>query len=84
MDAFILPQVRTFCDILNDEKEKNMTELLSNMSFDIMGEMCFGKSFDMQKSEENRLVIRLIEGRFRRASVVCSFPSPPTPPLTQC
>jgi len=40
------------------------------MSFDIMGDLCFGKTFSMQTREDNRFVTELISGRVRNDSVV--------------
>jgi cytochrome P450 len=74
MESFILPQVRTFCELLAESGQKgktmNMSKMSNYMSFDIMGDLCFGKTFSMQTREDNRFVTELISGRVRNDSVV--------------
>jgi hypothetical protein len=47
-----------------------MSKMSNYMSFDIMGDLCFGKTFSMQTREDNRFVTELISGRVRNDSVV--------------
>jgi len=74
MEAFILPQVRKFCELLAESGKKgivnNISQMSNYMSFDIMGDLCFGKTFSMQTREDNRFVTELISGRVRNDSVV--------------
>ncbi|KAL2067540.1 hypothetical protein VTL71DRAFT_1965 [Oculimacula yallundae] len=74
MERYILANVRTFCDKLGAkpalvEKSgakgqwsvaQNMADWANYLTFDVMGDLCFGKAFEMLEHEENRHVIDLI------------------------
>lgn len=74
MEKYILANVRTFCSKLgarptlfgkvNAKGEwglaQNMADWCNYLTFDVMGDLCFGKAFEMLEHEENRHVIDLI------------------------
>jgi cytochrome P450 len=62
----------------NDEKAsaspvKNVSRLASYLTFDVMGELCFGKSFGMLTHPDIRFVSMLIDSAAHRHSVVGSY-----------
>ncbi|TVY82613.1 Cytochrome P450 monooxygenase apf7 [Lachnellula suecica] len=67
MEKYILGNVRTFCARLGETqgekgwgKPQNMADWCNYLTFDVMGDLCFGKAFEMLEHEENRHVIDLI------------------------
>jgi cytochrome P450 len=75
MERYVLGNIRTFCEKLGTqpstqvlgEKESNGWSVAQNMAdwcnyltFDVMGDLCFGKAFEMLEHKENRHVIDLI------------------------
>lgn len=72
MENHILAHVRQFCENLGSRtlsdgsdsqkwtEAKNMSELPDYLAFDVMGDLCFGKAFDMQTRPQNRFVSELI------------------------
>jgi cytochrome P450 len=58
-EDFIIEQVDRWCEILLDSKEdkwtmpKNMGDLSSYLSFDVMGTLSCGKSFGLEEPDEN-------------------------------
>ena len=38
----------------------NMSEIMGYLSFDIMGDVCFGRSFGMMAHPENRYIIQVV------------------------
>ena len=74
MEKYILGNVRTFCSRIGTkpalaEKNggkgewsvaQNMADWCNYLTFDVMGDLCFGKAFEMLEHEENRHVIDLI------------------------
>lgn len=75
MEKYILGNVRTFCTALGArpqsfaEKQlpkgewgppQNMTDWCNYLTFDVMGDLCFGKAFEMLEHHENRNVIDLL------------------------
>ncbi|RDL38715.1 putative cytochrome P450 67 [Venustampulla echinocandica] len=75
MEKYILANVRTFCSRLGppptfSEKQvgekgwgvaQNMALWCNYLAFDVMGDLCFGKAFEMLESEKNHRVIDLME-----------------------
>lgn len=75
MEKYVLANVRTFCSALglsskslsekSESKElwsapQNMSDWCNYLTFDVMGDLCFGKAFEMLEHPENRHVIELI------------------------
>ena len=75
MEKYVLANVRTFCSALGssskslsekgESKElwsapQNMSDWCNYLTFDVMGDLCFGKAFEMLEHPENRHVIELI------------------------
>ena len=60
-EPFIVNHVNRWCEILlnhcqNDWSEpKNMAQLSDYLVFDILGDLCFGKSFETKEPGENQL-----------------------------
>lgn len=87
MERYILANVRTFCDqigagLRGDEKgwttAKCMSDWLSWLSMDILGDLCFGKAFHMLERPDNRFAIDLVSTAAHRHLIVS--PSHPPPP----
>jgi len=75
MEKYILANVRTFCSTLGPKPKsstgesggqakwsvaQNMADWCNYLTFDVMGDLCFGKAFEMLEHHENRHVINLI------------------------
>ena len=72
MEKYILENVRILCDKLGNHpalKEKaagewgpalNMSDWCNYLTFDVMGELAFGKTFNMLENDEERDVIKLV------------------------
>jgi len=75
MEKYILGNIRTFCDKLGNKPAaslvgekgdgewsvvQNMADWCNYLTFDVMGDLCFGKAFEMLEHETNRHVIDLI------------------------
>ncbi|KAF4627578.1 hypothetical protein G7Y89_g10576 [Cudoniella acicularis] len=61
-EPFIIQHVDRWCDILLQENggstwssPKNMSHLTNYLTLDLMGDLCFGKSFDTKELAENQL-----------------------------
>jgi len=72
MEKYILANVRTFCSKLGTKSldkvgnsnewsiAQNMADWCNYLTFDVMGDLCFGKAFEMLEHDDNRHVIDLI------------------------
>jgi cytochrome P450 len=75
MEKYILGNVRSFCTGLGSKSQslvekpaskgqwgppQNMSDWCNYLTFDVMGDLCFGKAFEMLEHPENRHVIDLI------------------------
>ncbi|CAG8960244.1 hypothetical protein HYFRA_00012764 [Hymenoscyphus fraxineus] len=73
MEKYILQNVRVFVRRLGEKehgigggekgewsKVQNMADWSNYLTFDVMGDLCFGQAFEMLEREENRHVIDLI------------------------
>jgi len=75
MEKYILGNVRAFCSALGTKPTflaekgsnqgqwsvaQNMADWCNYLTFDVMGDLCFGKAFEMLEHHENRHVIDLI------------------------
>ena len=85
MEDVMLLHVRQLCAVLagehpggdtsvmNGEKKsvvRNMGDWFSYLSYDVMGELCFGKSFDMLISSGRRELVGLVDRAANRHYVV--------------
>lgn len=52
---------------------RNMSNWLSFMTYDVLGELCFGKSFDMLIDSAKRRMVHLVDSAAYRHYVVCIF-----------
>jgi hypothetical protein len=88
MEKYILASVRTFCENLGagsqgDSEAKgwgvgrNMADWCNYLTFDIMGDLCFGKAFGMLERPDNRFAIELI-GNAAHRHLIVGF-DPPSP-----
>lgn len=91
MEDVMLLHVRQLCavlagdgfeaDVVQDQDQdrkglvRNMGNWFSYLSYDVMGELCFGKSFDMLISDSRRHMIGLVDRAANRHYVVSLFPS---------
>ena len=85
MESVMLLHIRQLCSILAGEGKEgkegkwNMADWFSYLSYDVMGELCFGKSYDMLIDGARRGVIGLVDRAAFRHYVV----SPPYFPRSQ-
>lgn len=69
----MLSSISKFCELIKNEKQqdakrsqetwsaaRDVSEYSSYLSFDIMGQVCFGKSFDTLEKSENRYILHVI------------------------
>ncbi|BCR85958.1 cytochrome P450 [Aspergillus chevalieri] len=72
MEDVMLLHVRQLCAVLSGEFSDgkkdggkgvvcNMGDLFSYLTYDVMGELCFGKSFDMLISKTRRQMVELVD-----------------------
>ena len=86
MEDVMLLNIRQFCSIMggdeidteprNTDSEKglvvrNMSDWFAYLTYDVMGELCFGKSFGMLIERGRRDVINLVDRAAFRHYVVC-------------
>jgi cytochrome P450 len=62
MEKYVLMHIRKFCSKLNEGEPMNISNWISYLTFDVMGELCFGKTFGMLEGGENRWVLN-VSGR---------------------
>lgn len=84
MEDVILLHVRQLCAVMAGDlpQEKtggngfvfNMGDLFSYLTYDVMGELCFGKSFDMLISGARRQMVQLVDEAAHRHYVVSVDP----------
>lgn len=83
MEDLMLVHIRRFCTILagepaeksgdckNDLAVRNLAEWFGYLTYDVLGELCFGKSYDMLISSARRHMIHLVDRAAHRHYVVC-------------
>lgn len=66
-EPHILEQIQKWCSILGRGAAKgewtegrNMATFSDYLSFDVLSDLCFGKSFDVLEKEDNRFIVHLI------------------------
>jgi len=89
MEKYILANVRTFCNRLGAKPAlvektgtkgqwsiaQNMADWCNYLTFDVMGDLCFGKAFEMLEHEENHHVIDLIGNAAHMHLIVRACPT---------
>lgn len=86
MEDVMLLHVRQLCAVLSGEFSDgkkdggkgvvcNMGDLFSYLTYDVMGELCFGKSFDMLISKTRRQMVELVDKAAHRHYVVSPGPA---------
>ena len=65
MESYVLEQVRDLCDKLGNSTDewsepRNMSVWADYLAFDVLGELCYGKSFEMKERGNNRYVAELV------------------------
>lgn len=82
MEDVMLLHVRQLCSALGAESKNekggavfNMSKWFSYLTYDVMGELCFGKSFDMLVSSGKHKLIELVDRAANRHYVVSSSSS---------
>ncbi|ANB11684.1 hypothetical protein AWJ20_4505 [Sugiyamaella lignohabitans] len=84
MDDYIFTNVKEFCKLLGDKTRdvvnvpgaspaKNVSALSIYLTFDVMGELCFGKAFGMLTKPDIRSIAHLIDSAAHRHSVFGSY-----------
>jgi hypothetical protein len=84
MERYILANIRSFCDALgavsaNTSENKgwtigrNMADWCNYLTFDIMGDLCFGKAFGMLERPDNRFAIELLGNAAHRHLIVSFY-----------
>jgi hypothetical protein len=91
MEKYILQNVRAFTDGLgrgsstnaarDDDKKgwsvaQNMADWCNYLTFDVMGDLCFGKAFGMLEKPDNRFAISLIGNAAHRHLIVSHLRPP--------
>ena len=84
MEKYILANIRTFCAHLvptqaTEESSKgwggsrNMSEMCNYFTFNVMGDLFFGKAFGMFERGDHRFAIDLIGNAAHRHLIVCKL-----------
>lgn len=77
IDSSMLRNIDKFCSNLTKKGDSewspavNFADVTSYLSFDIMGEVCFGRSFKMMEHEENRYILQVISDGAQALNTVC-------------
>lgn len=67
----MISHIRLFCEKLKEMKEPvNVSNWCSYLTADVLGDLCFGKSFGMLEREENRFVVKVMVESARLALIV--------------
>ncbi|KFX96737.1 hypothetical protein V490_03168 [Pseudogymnoascus sp. VKM F-3557] len=86
MERYILQNVRAFTDglgasskVVGEERKgwglgQNMADWCNYLTFDVMGDLCFGKAFGMLEKEDNRFAIELIGNAAHRHLICGTMP----------
>ena len=92
MEKYILGNVRSFCSALGSKPAftttksgekgqwsvaQNMADWCNYLTFDVMGDLCFGKAFEMLENHTNRHVIDLIGSAAHMHLIVSLSDFPP-------
>ena len=69
----MLSSISKFCKLIRNEKQqdaerpqetwsaaRDLSEYTSYLSFDIMGQVCFGRSFDTLEKSDNRYILNVL------------------------
>lgn len=91
MEKYVLAQIRTFCKQLGEKghaktrsmdsedsswsKPQNISEWCDYLTFDILGDLCFGKAFGMLERPDNRFASKLIGSTAKRHLICGCYPT---------
>lgn len=82
MEDTVLLHIRQLCSILGESKGKggenvvrNMADWFSYLTYDVMGELCFGKSYDLLIGGARRKMVGLVDRAAYRHYVVRTLQS---------
>jgi hypothetical protein len=70
MEEYIINNIQKFCAHLSSSSPQDMAILCNYLTFDVLGDLGFGKSFGMLDRPENRFVPELIMNAGRQAVIV--------------
>ena len=77
IEPHILEHVRKWCAYLGDgptrdgwTEAKNMATWSDYLTFDVLSDLCFGRSLNVLDSEENRFVVALVPSAAKAAHLV--------------
>ena len=82
IEEAIFNNLETLCEILGDRpynggeigreswQEVNVSDVMAHFSFDVMGEVCFGKNMGMQRQPEKRYIIPILSEGARGLNTV--------------
>jgi cytochrome P450 len=85
VERYILANIRTFCDAIGDlgrvidEKKgwttpKNMADWCNWLAMDILGDLCFGKTYHMLDKPDNRYAVDLVGVAAQRHLICGTMP----------
>ncbi|KAK0611327.1 cytochrome P450-like protein [Immersiella caudata] len=85
VERYILANIRTFCDVIGDlgrvidEKQgwttpKNMADWCNWLAMDILGDLCFGKTYHMLDKPDNRYAVDLVGVAAQRHLICGTMP----------
>lgn len=86
LETYMIQNVNSWLSILGDSQTtdkaqwsspKNMTQLANYVTFDVLGDLCFGKPFGLLQ-DLNRFVPPLMMSRIKAFHVVSSIPLRPS------
>ena len=76
LEPKVIGNVEKWCSLIGNadngewSEDRNMSDWSNYLTFDILGELCFSKSFRMLDRNENRYIIDLIGGATKMSYVV--------------
>jgi cytochrome P450 len=71
MEEYILNQIRIFCTQIGSSTQPlDMASQCDYLTGDVLGDLCFGQSFDMQEKPGNRFISDLVQGSAKKALIV--------------
>ncbi|KAI5460553.1 cytochrome P450 [Mariannaea sp. PMI_226] len=84
MERYMLANIRTFCDLLAQGDQipdrkgwsfpKDMARWCDYLTLDVLGELCFGKSFHLLEQDDDRWVIEMTSIAAKRDLLCGSMP----------
>jgi hypothetical protein len=70
-EEHMIGHIRLFCDKLKESRKPvNVSNWCSYLTADVLGDLCFGKSFGMLERDENRFVMKVMVESAKLALIV--------------